>query len=197
MQKLTVKDVDFKDKKVIMRADFNVPLDSSLNITDDMRIQAALPTIKYILEQGTTKLILMSHLGRPKGEVKEDFRLKPVAKRLEELLGEDVLRLDDCIGDDIKEAVENSSERIVLLENLRFHSEEKKNDPEFAKKLASLADLYVNDAFGTSHRAHASTEGITKYLPSSAGFLMEKEIDFLIKLILVRIPRPYGKFNFT
>ena len=179
MNKLTVKDIDLKGKKVIMRVDFNVPLDGDLNITDDRRIQSALPTIKYILEQGAAKLILMSHLGRPKGEIKDEFRLKPAAARLGELLEEGVLRLDDCIGEEVKKAIDNSAERVVILENLRFHKEETKNDPEFAKKLASLADVYVNDAFGTAHRAHASTSGITQYLPSVAGFLLEKEIAFL------------------
>ncbi len=179
MKKLTVKDVDLKGKKVIVRCDFNVPLDDSLNITDDMRIRAAMPTIKYILEKQPSKLILMSHLGRPKGEVVEKMRLTPVAKRLEEMLGEKVLKLDDCIGEAVKEAIDNSSERIVLLENLRFHKEETKNDPEFAKQLASFADIYVNDAFGTAHRAHASTVGITQYLTSVAGLLLEKEINYL------------------
>ncbi len=179
MKKLTVKDVDLKGKKVIVRCDFNVPLDDSLNITDDMRIRAAMPTIKYILEQEPSKLILMSHLGRPKGEVVEKMRLTPVANRLEEILGEKVLKLDDCVGEAVKEAIDKSSERIVLLENLRFHKEETNNDPEFAKQLASLADIYVNDAFGTAHRAHASTAGITQYLTSVAGLLLEKEINYL------------------
>ena len=179
MDKLTVVDIDLKGKKVIMRADFNVPLDDQLNITDTMRIQAALPTIQYILEQKSVKLILMSHLGRPKGEVIDRMRLTPVAKKLQELLGEEVLKLDDCVGDEIKAAIEGSTQRVILLENLRFHKEETKNDPEFAKQLASLADIYVNDAFGTAHRAHASTEGITHYLTSAAGFLLKKEIDFL------------------
>jgi len=183
MNKLTVKDVDLKGKKVIMRADFNVPLDDQANITDDRRIRAALPTILYILEQGAAKLILMSHLGRPKGEVIDTMRLTPVAEKLQELLGEQVLKTDDCIGDEVKEAVDGSSQRVILLENLRFHRVETKNDPEFAKQLASLADIYVNDAFGTAHRAHASTEGITHHLTSAAGFLLKKEIDFLGKAI--------------
>jgi len=183
MKKFTVKDIDLKGKKVIMRVDFNVPLDEKLNITDDRRIQAALPTIRYVLDQGAAKLILMSHLGRPKGEVKEEFRLKPAAKRLQELLKEDVLRLDDCIGKEVKEAIEKASQRIILLENLRFHKEETKNDPTFSKELASLAEVYINDAFGSAHRAHASTSGITEYLPSVAGFLLEKEIEFLGKAI--------------
>lgn len=179
MNKLTVKDCDFQGKKVIARCDFNVPLDDDLNITDDMRIQAAMPTIKYILEKGASKLILMSHLGRPKGEVKDAMRLTPVTNRLKKLLGEDVCKLDDCIGADVAGAIASSSARVILLENLRFHKEETKNDPEFAKQLASLADIFVNDAFGTAHRAHASTEGVTHYLPSAAGFLLEKELQYL------------------
>ncbi|MBN1869493.1 MAG: phosphoglycerate kinase [Candidatus Omnitrophica bacterium] len=183
MNKLTVQDVDLKGKKVIMRADFNVPLDNQRNTTDTRRIQAVLPTMQYILKQKPAKLILMSHLGRPKGEVIEDDRLTPVAKELKKLLGEDVLKLNDCIGDEVKAAIKNSSERVILLENLRFHKGETKNDPEFSKQLASLADIYVNDAFGTAHRAHASTEGITHYLTSVAGFLLKKELDFLGKAI--------------
>jgi len=183
MNKLTVRDIDLKNKKVIMRVDFNVPLDDQLNITDDRRIQAALPTIKYILEHKPAKLILMSHLGRPKGEVVDVMRLTPVSNRLQELLGEDVFKADDCIGDSVKSAIDKSDQRIVLLENLRFHKEETKNDAEFAQQLASLAEIYVNDAFGAAHRAHASTEGITQYLKSAAGFLMEKEIDFLSQAI--------------
>lgn len=183
MNKLTVKDLDFKGKKVIVRVDFNVPLDKDLNITDDRRVQAALPTIKYILDRGASKVILMSHLGRPKGEVIDSMRLTPVVKKLEELLGEKVLKLDDCIGDAVKSQIDNSSEKVVLLENLRFHKEETKNDPEFSKQLASLADIYVNDAFGTAHRAHASTAGITQYLPSAAGFLIEKEMNYLGKAV--------------
>ena len=183
MNKLTVKDIDLKGKKVIMRVDFNVPLDEQLNITDTRRIEAALPTIQYILEQGPAKLILMSHLGRPKGEIIDSMRLTPVAKKLQELLGEEILKLDDCVGDEIKAVIGSSTQRVILLENLRFHKQETKNDPEFAKQLASLAEIYVNDAFGTAHRAHASTEGITRYLTSAAGFLLKKEIDFLGKAI--------------
>lgn len=183
MNKLTVKDIDLKGKKVIVRVDFNVPWDEKFNITDDRRIREALPTIKYILDQKAKKVILMSHWGRPEGQVVEDMRLKPVAKKLQELLKEKVLRLDDCIGDAVKKAIETSAERVILLENLRFCKAETKNDPEFAKKLASLADVYVNDAFGTAHRAHASTEGITKYLTSVAGFLLEKEITYLGKAV--------------
>lgn len=179
MAKLTVKDIDLKDKRVIMRADFNVPLDDDLNITDDMRIQAALPTIKYILRQEPAKLILMSHMGRPKGVVVEKLRLKPVADRLKVLLGEDVLMCTDCVGPQVKRVIAEASEGIILLENLRFHQEETKNDADFAKNLADLADVYVNDAFGTAHRAHASTEGVTHYLTSAAGFLLDKEINYL------------------
>lgn len=179
MNKETVKDIALGGKKVIIRVDFNVPLDEKLNITDDMRIQAALPTLKYILDQKPSKLIIMSHLGRPDGKVVESMRLTPVAQRLENLLKEKVLKLNDCIGDEVKKSIEKSSEKVVLLENLRFYKEEEKNDSEFAKKLASLADIYVNDAFGTAHRAHASTEGIARHLPAVAGLLLEKEIQYL------------------
>jgi len=179
MNKLTVRDIDLTGKKIIMRVDFNVPLDEQQHITDDNRIQASLPTIQYILEQKPAKLILMSHLGRPKGKVNETMRLVPVAKRLEELLGEDVLMTEDCIGKIVSSTINKSTQRVVLLENLRFHDEEEANDPSFARALASLADIYVNDAFGTAHRAHASTEGITKYLPSVAGLLLEKELEYL------------------
>ncbi len=179
MNKLTIRDVDLKDKKVIVRVDFNVPLDKELKITDDIRIQAAIPSIQAILKQKPKKVILMSHLGRPDGKMVEEMRLTPVANRLQELLGEKVLKLNDCIGEEVKRAIEKSSERVIMLENLRFHNEETDNDPQFAKQLASLADIYVNDAFGTAHRAHASTEGITKYLPSVAGLLLEKEIQYL------------------
>lgn len=183
MNKATVKDIDLKGKKVIMRADFNVPLDDNLNITDDIRIQAALPSILYILEQSPSKLILMSHLGRPKGKVVDSMSLAPVAKRLEELIGEKVVKCNDCIGAEVTDTVNSCDERVVLLENLRFHAEETDNDTEFAKQLASLADVYVNDAFGAAHRAHASTAGITAYLPAVAGFLLEKEIAYLGKAV--------------
>ncbi len=183
MKKQTVKDVALKGKKVIVRVDFNVPLDKDLKITDDRRIRAALPTLQYILQQKPARMILMSHLGRPKGEVIESMRLTSVGKRLAELLGEKVLKLDDCVGPKVQAAVNTSSEPVILLENLRFHKEETKNDPEFSKQLASLADVYVNDAFGSAHRAHASTAGITAYLPSVAGFLLEKEITYLGKAV--------------
>ena len=183
MNKLTIKEINIKGKKVIIRCDFNVPLDDQLNITDDRRVQESLPTIQYVLKEGQSKLILMSHLGRPDGKVVEKLRLNPIAKRLQELLGQKVLKLDECIGQEVKEAVQKSSERVILLENLRFHKEEEKNDPSFAKQLAELADIYVNDAFGTAHRAHASTEGITHYLTSVAGFLLEKEMKYLGQVI--------------
>ncbi len=176
----SLTDADVSGKKVLVRADFNVPLDDSGNITDDTRIKAALPTIKDLTGKGA-KVILCSHMGRPKGEVKEELRLTPVAKRLAELLGQDVIKCDDCIGEAVASTVNNMSNgQVVLLENLRFHNEEEANDPEFAKQLAANADLYVNEAFGTAHRAHASTEGVTKYLsPSVAGYLIEKELDYL------------------
>ncbi len=178
MAKKTIKDVQLEGKKVLIRVDFNVPLKDGV-ITDDRRIKASLPTIKYVLSNGAKKVILMSHLGRPKGQVKEELRLTPVAKRLEELLGERVLKLDDCIGDKVKMKIDSCSERVILLENLRFHPEEEKNDPDFAKELASLGDIFVSDAFGTVHRAHASTVGVAKYLPAVAGLLVEKEIKYL------------------
>lgn len=179
MNKLTVKDVDLNNKRVLMRVDFNVPLDDNLNITDDTRIRATLPTIKYVLDKGA-KLILMSHLGRPDGKVVAKYSLAPCAKRLGELLRKPVKMAGDCIGAEVKAAVsELKSGETILLENLRFHAEEEANDPGFSKELASLGDVYVNDAFGTAHRAHASTEGVAKYLTSAAGFLMEKEIEYL------------------
>jgi 3-phosphoglycerate kinase len=180
MNKKTIRDIDVKNKKVIIRVDFNVPLDDQKNITDDRRIQASLPTIQYALKHGAAKVILMSHLGRPKGAGFEaEFSLKPAAKRLQELLKENVLMLEDCVGASVKEKVAAAKDRVILLENLRFHKQEEKNDPAFAKELASLADVYVNDAFGTAHRAHASTAGITQYLPAVAGLLIETELKFL------------------
>lgn len=183
MAKKTVKDIDVKEKRVFMRADFNVPLENG-EITDDRRIQAALPTIKYLLEHDG-ELILASHLGRPKGNMNQELSLKPVAKRLSELLGKEVKMAPDCIGPEVEEMARNmKGGDIILLENLRFHPEEKNNDPEFCKKLASLAEIYVNDAFGTAHRAHASTEGITHHVsPCVAGFLIEKELKFLGKAL--------------
>ncbi len=179
MAKMTVKDIDLKDKVVLMRADFNVPQDANLAITDDTRIKATLPTIKYILQAGAKKLILMSHLGRPDGKVVDKFSLKPVAARLKELLGQDVRFINDCVGDNVKKEIDSAKEKVILLENLRFHAEEESNDPNFAKQLASLAEVFVNDAFGTAHRAHASTEGVTHYLKSVSGFLLEREIQYL------------------
>jgi len=177
--KKTIKDVDLKGKRVLMRVDFNVPLDDKLNITDDIRIRSSMPTIKYALDKGA-KVILMSHLGRPDGKIVDSMRLTAVAKRIEELLGKSVTKTDDCIGDAVKKTVAAMKPGdVVLLENLRFHAEEEKDDPAFAKELAALGDVFVNDAFGTAHRAHASTEGVTKYLPSVAGFLIEKEILYL------------------
>ena len=179
MNQKTVKDIDLKGKKVFVRCDFNVPMDENQNITDNTRIVAALPTIKYLLEQNC-KIILASHLGRPKGEVKPEFSLKPVAKELSKLLGKEVIMANDVIGKDATTKASNlKEEEIMLLENVRFHREETDNDPEFAKKLASMAEIFVNDAFGTAHRAHASTTGIADYIPGVAGFLIEKELKFL------------------
>ena len=179
MDKKTVRDIDLKGKKVFVRCDFNVPMDENQNITDNTRIVAALPTIKYLLEQNC-KLILASHLGRPKGEFKSEFSLAPVAKELSKLLGKDVIMAKDVVGEDATTKASNLKEgEILLLENVRFHREETDNDPEFSKKLASMAEIYVNDAFGSAHRAHASTAGIAKYLPAVSGFLIEKELEFL------------------
>jgi phosphoglycerate kinase len=176
----SLSSTDLSGKKVLVRADFNVPLDEQGNITDDTRIRAALPTIQHLTSNGA-RVILTSHFGRPKGKVVESMRLTPVATRLSELLGQNVAKTDDCIGDAVTSAVaELQNGQVILLENVRFHAEEEANDPEFAKQLASVADMYVNDAFGTAHRAHASTEGVTKYLsPSVAGFLIEKELQYL------------------
>lgn len=182
MRKKSIRDIDIKGKRILVRVDFNVPLDEQQNITDDMRIKAALPTLRYALEQ-KARLILISHLGRPKGKTVESLRLRPIAKRLGKLLGQEVEYLTDCIGLEIKAEVEAlGAAQVILLENTRFHKEEKNNDPEFARQLASLAEIYVNDAFGSVHRAHASTEGIAHYLPAVAGFLLEKEIKFLSKI---------------
>lgn len=171
---------DLEGKRVLVRADFNVPLDDQGNITDDTRIRAALPTIQDLTGKGA-KVILTSHFGRPKAQVVDSMRLTPVAKRLGELLGQDVIKCDDCIGDEVAAAVNGMSNgQVALLENVRFYAGEEANDPDFAKALAANADLYVNDAFGTAHRAHASTEGVTKYLsPSVAGYLIEKELQYL------------------
>jgi phosphoglycerate kinase len=182
MNKKTIEDVDVAGKRVLCRVDFNVPLKDGV-ITDDRRIRAAIPTIQYLVDHGA-KVILCSHLGRPKGQVVEELRLNPVAARLAELMGRPVTKVDDCIGEDVKKAVAAMKDGdILLLENLRFHREEEKNDPDFAAQLASLAELYVNDAFGAAHRAHASTEGVTKHLPAVSGYLMKKELDYLSRVI--------------
>ena len=179
MNKKTVKDIDVKGKKVLVRCDFNVPLDADKNITDETRINAALPTIKYLLDEGAA-VILCSHLGKPKGAVVPKLSLAPVAKSLSEKLGFEVKLAPDCIGDEVvKMASELECGKAILLENLRFHPEEEANDPAFAKALADLAEIYVSDAFGTVHRAHASTAGVAAYLPAVAGFLIGKELDFL------------------
>lgn len=179
MNKKTIKDIDIKGKRVLVRCDFNVPLDENKNITDNRRIVGALPTIKYLIDKNC-KVILCSHLGRPKGQFRKEFSLNPVAKELSKLLNKDVKLADDIIGDSAKELVNNMKNGdVVLLENVRFDAREEKNDPEFAKKLSEFAEIYVNDAFGTAHRAHASTAGVAQYIPAVSGFLMEKEINFL------------------
>ena len=179
MDKKTVRDLDVAGKKVLVRVDFNVPLNDKGEITDDTRITASLPTIQYLLEQKAA-VILMAHLGRPKGQVKPELSLAPVAKHLGKLLGKKILFAPDCVGEAAKAAASKlKAGHILLLENLRFHKEEEKNDMEFAEQLASLADLYVNDGFGVSHRAHASVEGVTHFLPAAAGFLLEKEIQYV------------------
>ena len=179
MSKKTIRDIDLKGKRVIVRVDFNVPQDKEGKITDDNRIVGALPTIKYLVEQNA-KVVLMSHLGRPKGEFNMKYSLAPAALRLSELLGRPVKMAKDVIGEDADRIVASLKEgEVCLLENLRFHNEEEKNDPDFAKKLSGYGDIYVNDAFGTAHRAHASTEGVAHYLPAVSGFLIEKELKFL------------------
>lgn len=183
MDKKTVRDLDVAGKKVLVRVDFNVPLNDKGEITDDTRITASLPTIQYLLEQKAA-VILMAHLGRPKGQVKPELSLAPVAKHLGKLLGKKILFAPDCVGEAAQSAASKLKPgHILLLENLRFHKEEEKNDMEFAEKLASLADLYVNDGFGVSHRAHASVEGVTHFLPAAAGFLLEKEIQYVGKAV--------------
>ncbi|MEG6615111.1 phosphoglycerate kinase [Peptococcaceae bacterium 1198_IL3148] len=178
MPKKSIEDMDVTGKRVLVRVDFNVPLKDGI-ITDDTRIRAALPTIKYLVDKGA-KVILASHLGRPKGQVKEEFRLTPVASRLSELLDKLVVKVDDCIGDAPKQAIDQMQPGdVVLLENVRFYQQETQNDPQFAKQLAELADVFVNDAFGTAHRAHASTAGVAEYLPAVAGYLLQKELDML------------------
>jgi phosphoglycerate kinase len=183
MNKKAIKDIDIRGKRVLLRVDFNVPMDEESKIADDTRIKAALPTIKYALEQDA-RLILASHLGRPKGKVVERLRLRPVAERLSELLGQKVMMADDCVGPEVRAQAEALQKKeVLLLENTRFHKEEEANDASFAKELAALGEVYVSDAFGSVHRAHASTEGVARYLPAVAGFLLEKEINFLGKVI--------------
>jgi phosphoglycerate kinase len=180
MTKKTVRDIDVKGKRVLMRVDFNVPMKDGA-VTDDKRIRAALPTIQYVLEQGAS-LVLMSHLGRPKGGPDPEFSLKAAADALAKLLGKPVSMAPDCIGPEVDKLAKGLKPGdVLMLENVRFHKEEEKNDSEFAKKLAALGDVYVNDAFGSAHRAHASTEGITKFLPAVSGFLMEQELEYLSK----------------
>ncbi|WP_290664984.1 phosphoglycerate kinase [Ignavibacterium sp.] len=180
MNKLTIDKVELKGKRVLVRVDFNVPLDENLKITDDTRIIESLPTIKKIVSEGG-KAILMSHLGRPKGGPNPKYSLKPTAKRLSELLGKEVKLAPDCIGPEVKQMVNQMQNGdVLILENVRFHPEEEKNDPEFAKQLAELGDVYINDAFGSAHRAHASTEGVTKFIKvCAAGYLMQKELEYL------------------
>jgi phosphoglycerate kinase len=184
LRKLTVRDIPMTGKRVLTRVDFNVPLDKEGNVTDATRIEASLPTIRYMIEKGA-RVILMSHLGRPKGKRVDSMSLRPIRDRLATYLKKDVLFMDDCIGDAATKAVRSLQDGdVALLENLRFHPEEEANDSEFARKLASLGELYVNDAFGSAHRAHASTEGVTRYLPmSAAGFLMQKEVDYLGRVL--------------
>lgn len=183
LNKKTIEDIDVSGKRVLVRCDFNVPQDEEGNITDDRRIIAALPTIKYLMEHNA-KVILCSHLGRPKGEFNIKYSLKPIAKRLSELLGKEVHMADDVIGDSAKSLAASLKEGdVMLLENVRFHKEEEANDMAFSKALAELADVYVNDAFGTAHRAHASTEGVAKYLPAVCGYLIQKEINVMGKAL--------------
>jgi phosphoglycerate kinase len=191
MNKLSIDKVDLKNKRVLVRVDFNVPLDEKLIVTNDIRIVESLPTIKKVISSGG-KAILMSHLGRPKGERKPEFSLKPAAERLSKLIGKDVKLTSDCIGAETEKMVnEMKPGDVVLLENLRFHKQEEKNDPEFAKQLANLGDVYINDAFGSAHRAHASTEGVTKFIKTcAAGYLMQKELDYLGSA-LANPKRPY------
>lgn len=191
MNKKTIRDINVKGKRVFVRVDFNVPLDADLKITDDARITESLPTIRYLVDHDA-RVILASHLGRPKGKVKEEARLTPVARRLHELLGRPVKKMDDCIGPEVQAAIAAMQDGdVILLENLRFHEGEEKNNPDFVKELAALAEVYVNDAFGTAHRAHASTEGVAHLVrPAVAGLLMEKELAMLGK-VLTNPERPF------
>ena len=180
MNKKSIKDIDVKGKRVFCRVDFNVPMQNGV-ITDDTRVRAAIPTIQYLVEQGA-KVILASHMGRPKGQVVEELRLTPVAKKLSELLGKEVAKADEAYGETVEAQISKMNDGdVLLLENVRFYPGEEKNDPELAKAFANLADIFVNDAFGAAHRAHASTEGIAKYIPAVSGFLMQKELDVLGK----------------
>jgi 3-phosphoglycerate kinase len=192
MEKKTIRDIDVAGKRVLVRVDLNVPLaEDTGQILDDIRIKAVVPTISYLVDK-KARVILCSHLGRPKGKPVDALRMAPIAKRLSEIIGKPVATTKDCIGKDVeKAAAELKNGEILLLENLRFHDEEEKNDPEFCKALAKLADIYVNDAFGTAHRAHASTEGVAKYLPAVSGFLMQKEIEVMGKA-LTNPTRPFA-----
>lgn len=190
LNKKSIQDIDVNGKKVLVRVDFNVPIDENGSITDDRRIREALPTIKYLREHNA-KVILMSHLGRPKGKFNMKYSLKPVAERLAQKLGADVKLAGDVIGDEVLAMVNSLKEsEVMLLENVRFYEEEEKNDKEFSKKLAALGDIYVNDAFGTAHRAHATTAGIAEYLPSAIGFLIKKELDIMGKALTSPV-RPF------
>jgi len=191
MNKLSIDSVNFNNKKVLVRVDFNIPLDENQNITNDIRIKSSLPTVNKLVDDGG-KIILMSHLGRPKGERKPEFSLKPAAVRLSELLGKEVKLAPDCIGEETEKLVnEMNPGDVILLENVRFHKEETGNEPGFATQLASLGEVYVNDAFGSAHRAHVSTEGVTKYIETcAAGYLMQKELDYLGSA-LAEPKRPY------
>jgi len=182
--KKTIEDIDLKNKKVLVRVDYNVPLDANLNITDNTRIILSLPTINYLIENNA-RVILMSHLGRPKGEVVDKYRLTPAAKELEKLLGRPIKKFDEIMSEEIMDYIENKmkNSEIVMLENVRFNAGETKNDLDFAKSLASLADIYVDDAFGASHRAHSSTAGVAQFLPAVAGFLLKKEVEVLTSIL--------------
>ena len=189
MAKKTVRDISVKGRRVLVRVDFNVPLENG-EVADDTRIRAVLPTIQYLLEQGAA-VILMSHLGRPQGQIRDELRMDPVARSLSKLLGREVTKVDDCVGPQVENAIAGLEPgQVLLLENLRFHPEEERNDEIFARQLASLADVYVNDAFGAAHRAHASTTGLTKYLPSVAGLLMEREL-LMLGEALANPTRPF------
>ncbi|PKM80903.1 MAG: phosphoglycerate kinase, partial [Firmicutes bacterium HGW-Firmicutes-13] len=183
MNKLSVRDLEVKGKKVFLRVDLNVTLNKKGEIIEENKIRSALPTINYLVNKGA-KIIIASHLGRPKGEVKEEFRLDPVARKLAEILERPVYKIDEVVGDEVKKAVEKlDNGEILMLENVRFHPGETKNDPELARQYAELADIYINDAFGTAHRAHASTEGAARLLPSAAGLNMEREINIMSQIL--------------